>query len=385
MYAIPAIDLGATHTRKGLILFRTQEGSSLASLRLLLPERSKKLLNPTKPAPQHPKGHLTDLAQTLEKAARGLKDIFRDIPIKERNAIRKTVGICAPGAWLAEGIPYRGTTPNLPDLDGFRLAEEFPKFMGEDWKAFVNNDGVATVLAMAHAVFGQIEKYPQVREALEACPRIAGFIPGTGFGAGAFRVEGRRLIPAPGPQQFFDLVLEEGDGRIKPGVLTPEDLATGEGLLLQALRDETLRTRFRPDELTGDGLAVLTDHREESIREAARGLYRKAGQAVAQAMILTFEGGGSEGASRKAVVSNPPEMEREFWANVQGTRVFILGGWLMSRPARDHAWPTLKDVLRRSGHPIVTVAADEIVGVREMLASDAAGLYGAALLVPPED
>lgn len=384
MRTIPAVDLGATHTRKGLVLSRSEGAASHAALRLLLPERSKKLLNPTKPAPQHPKGYVTDLAQTLEKASRGLKDIFRDIPIKERNAIRKTVGICAPGAWLAEGVPYRGTVPNLPDLDGVRLAEEFPKYMGEGWTAVVNNDGVAHVLAFAHALLGQLEKHPQVKDALAACPRLAGFIPGTGFGAGALWADGPRLVPAPGPQQFFDLVLEEGDGRIKPGVLTPEDLATGEGLRLQALRDETLRARFRPDELTGDGLAVLTDHREDAIREAARGLYRRAGQAVAQAMILTFEGGGPDGAPRKAVVCDPPELERAFWENVKGTRVFILGGWLMSRPAKDHAWPTLKDGLRLSGHPIVTVAADEIVGVREMLATDAAGLFGAALLVPPE-
>jgi len=255
--------------------------------------------------------------------------------------------------------------------------------MGEGWSAFVNNDGVASVLAIAHALVNQREKHPEVKDALAACGRIVGFIPGTGFGAGALWVEGGHLVPAPGPQQFFDLILEEGDGRIKPGVLTPEDLATGEGLRLQALRDDVLRARFRPDELTGDGLAILTDHKEASVREAARGLYRRAGQALAQAMILTFEG-GAEGASRKAVVCDPPELEREFWANVKGTRVFLLGGWLMSRPAKDHAWPTMKDWVHRSGHPIVTVAADEIGSVHELLASDASGLTGAALLVRPD-
>jgi hypothetical protein len=383
MQAIPAVDLGATHTRKGLVLVRTEGDAPSGHLRLLLPERSKKFLNPTRPAPEHPKGYVTDLPQTLEKAARGLKDIFRDIPIKDRNAIRKTVGICAPGAWLADGVPFRGTVPNLPDLAGFRLAEEFPKYMGDGWRAVVNNDGVANVMAIAHALFTQRDKLPQVKDALAACGRIVGFIPGTGFGAGALWVEGGRLAPAPGPQQFFDLVLEEGDGRIKPGVVTPEDVATGEGLRLQALRDDVLRARFKPDELTGDGLAVLTDHREEAVREAARGLYRRAGRALAQAMILTYEGGAADGAPRKAVVCDPPELEREFWANVKGTRLFILGGWLMSRPAKDHAWPTMRDLVHRSGHPIVTVEADEIIGVRELLASDAAGLTGAALLVPP--
>jgi hypothetical protein len=382
MHAVPVVDLGATHTRKGVVLFRAEGDAPFSLPRLLLPERSKKFLNPTRPAPDHPKGYVTDLAQTLEKAARGLKDIFRDVPIKERNAVRKTVGICAPGAWLADGVPFKGTAPNLPDLDGCRLAEEFPKFMGQGWKATVNNDGVATVMAIGYALVSQREKHPQIKDALAACGRIAGFIPGTGFGAGALWLENGRLVPAPGPQQFFDLVLDEGEGRIKPGFLTPEDLATGEGLRLQALRDEVLGTRFRPDELTGDGLAILTDHKDEPVREAARGLYRRAGRAIAQAINLTFEGGAADGSSRKAVVNDPPWLEAEFWANVKGTRVFILGGWLMSRPAKDHAWPTMRDWIHRAGHPIVTVAADEISGVRELLAADAAGLTGAALLVP---
>jgi hypothetical protein len=154
---------------------------------------------------------------------------------------------------------------------------------------------------------------------------------------------------------------------------------TGEGLRLQAIRDDILHRRFRPDELTGDGLALLAEHGEAPIREAARSLYRRAGQALAKTMILTYEG-GAEGVSRKAVVNDPPELETEFWANVKGTRIFILGGWLMSRPAKDHAWPTMNEWIHRSGHPIVTVAADEIPGVRELLASDAAGLVGAALL-----
>jgi hypothetical protein len=381
MLTVPAVDLGATHTRKGLVHFRAEADGGYSLPRLLLPERSKKFLNPTKPAPDHPKGHVTDVELTLERAARGLKDIFRDIPIKERKAVLRTVGICAPGAWLAEGVPYPGTVPNLPGLEGFRLAHEFPRFMGEDWTAVVNNDGVANVLAIAHALVGQRDKFPQVRDALAECGRIVGFIPGTGFGAGALWLEGGRLVPVPGPQQFFDLIVDEGEGRIKPGVLTPEDLATGEGLRLQAIRDDVLMRRFKPEELTGDGLAVLAEHAEAPVREAARSLYRRAGQALARAMILTYEG-GAPGVSRKAVVNDPPEFETEFWANVKGTRVFILGGWLVSRPARDHVWPTLKDWIHRSGHPILTVAADEVPGFRELLASDAAGLVGAALLSP---
>jgi hypothetical protein len=122
--------------------------------------------------------------------------------------------------------------------------------------------------------------------------------------------------------------------------------------------------------------------KDESIKEAARALYKKAGEALAQTMILAFEG-GAEGESKKAVVNDPPRLETEFWKWVKGTRVFIVGGWLMSKPARNFTLPVLKKELKDKGFDFVTLLADEIPGIMDLLEKDAAGLIGAALLLPP--
>ncbi len=379
---IPVIDLGATHTRRGFVAIRTSQRRFIGTPYLLYPEKPKKIKNPTKFVQGHPKGFVTDLTATLEKTVENLKVLYQRVKKKYRYPLVKTVGISAPGAWLEEGIPYKGTVPNVPDLENFNLAEEVSRMMGPGWRAAVNNDGVANVLAMAHYLLANIEKYPAAKEALKESGKIAGFIPGTGFGAGAFYIKESQVMPIPGPQQFFDIIVGEGEGRIAPHCLTPEDLATGEGLKRQAERNIILANKFSKDKLTGEFIASLTEHKDESIKEAARSLYRKAGEALAQTMILAFEG-GAEGESKKAVVNNPPRLEAEFWQWVKGTRVFILGGWLTAKPAKRYTLSVLEKTLKNKGYDFVIILADEIPGVSEVLEKDAAGLVGAALLLPP--
>ena len=101
-------------------------------------------------------------------------------------------------------------------------------------------------------------------------------------------------------------------------------------------------------------------------------------------MILAFEG-GAEAESKKAVVNDPPRLESEFWQWVKGTRVFILGGWLTSKPAKKYTLPILEKILKDKGYDFVIILADEIPGVSELLEKDAAGLVGAALLLPPDN
>jgi predicted NBD/HSP70 family sugar kinase len=379
---IPVIDLGATHTRRGFVAIRTSQGRFVGTPYLLYPEKPKKIKNPTKFVQGHPKGFVTNLKATLEKTVKNLKTLYQKVKKKYRYPLIKTVGISAPGAWLEEGIPYKGTVPNVPDLENFNLAEEVSRMMGPGWRAAVNNDGVANVLAMAHYLLANIEKYPAAKEALKESGKIAGFIPGTGFGAGAFYIKESQVMPIPGPQQFFDIIVGEGEGRIAPHCLTPEDLATGEGLKRQAERNIILANKFSKEKLTGEFIASLTEHKDESIKEAARSLYRKAGEALAQTMILAFEG-GAEGESKKAVVNDPPRLEAEFWQWVKGTRVFILGGWLTSKPAKRYTLSILEKTLKNKGYDFVIILADEIPGVSEVLEKDAAGLIGAALLLPP--
>jgi predicted NBD/HSP70 family sugar kinase len=378
---IPVIDLGATHTRRAFVAVQTSQGRFVRTPYLLYPRNPKKTKNPVKIVASHPKGTVTDLKETLLKAVKNLKSSCQMVRKKYRYPLIKTIGISAPGAWLEEGIPYKGTVPNVPDLEHFKLAEEVSRMMGPGWGAVVNNDGVANVLAMAHYLMANIEKFPAVKEALKERGRIAGFIPGTGFGAGAFYIKESQVMPIPGPQQFFDIIVGEGEGRIAPHGLTPEDLATGEGLKHQAERNIILADKFGKDKLTGEFIASLTEHRDESIKEAAQALYRKAGEALAQTMILAFEG-GAEGESKKAVVNDPPRLEAEFWQWVKGTRVFILGGWLTAKPAKRHTLPILEKTLKDKGYNFVILLADEIPGITELLRKDAAGLIGAALLLP---
>jgi len=380
---IPVIDFGATHTRRGFAAVRVSRGRFISSPYLLYPKKPKKIKNPTKYVLGHPKGLVTDLKATLEKTVKDIKALSQRVEKKYRYPLIKTVGISAPGAWLEDGIPYKGTVPNVPDLENLKLAQEVSRMMGAGWNAVVNNDGVANVLAMAHYLLANIEKFPTAKEALKKSGKIAGFIPGTGFGAGAFYLKESRVIPIPGPQQFFDIIVGEGEGRIAPGSLTLEDLATGEGLRYQAERNVILANKFRKDKLGGEFIASLTEHKDESIKDEARALYRKAGAALARLVILTFEG-GAEGESKKAVVNDPPRLETEFWKWVKGTRVFILGGWLTSRPAKNLTLPAMEKEIKDKGYDFVTILADEIPGVKELLKKDGAGLVGAALILPPD-
>jgi len=381
-WLIPVIDLGATYTRRGFVAVRVSQGRFIGTPYLFYPKRPKKIKNPTKFVQGHPKESVTDLKAILKKTVENLKFLYQKVKKKYRYPLIKTIGISAPGAWLEEGIPYKGTVPNMPDLENFKLAEEVSRMMGSGWSAVANNDGVANVLAMAHYLLANIEKFPAAKEALKESGKIAGFIPGTGFGAGSFYIKESQVIPIPGPQQFFDIIVGEGEGRICPHCLTAEDLATGEGLKHQAERNIILANKFSKEKLTGEFIGSLTEHKDESIKEAARALYRKAGEALAQTMILTYEG-GAEGESKKAVVNDPPRLEAGFWKWVKGTKVFILGGWLTSKSAKRYTLSVLEKTLKDKGYDFVIILADEIPVVTKLLAKDAAGLIGAALLLPP--
>lgn len=377
---IPVIDLGATHTRRGFVAFQLEKGKIAGQPVFLYPRKPKKLKNPVKFDPNRPRGEVTDLKATLKKTVRDLRILIQRVQKQFSYPLLKTAGICAPGAWLDEGIPYQGTVPNLPDLEDFKLAHEVSRMMGEGWDAVVNNDGVANVLSITHHLLLHIEKFPMIQRHLKENGKIVGFIPGTGFGAGGFKVKDGRIVPFRGPQQFFDIILGPGEGRIIPGFITPEDLITGDGIRFQAERNSLLREKFPAAKLSGEFLGALTEHKEENIKEAAQSLYRRAGEALAQTMILIHRG-GVKGESRKAVVKNPPRLETKFWREVKGTKIFILGGWLLSRTGCDFVLPAMEKELKNKGYSFALIRADEVPGVRELLKKDSAGLVGASLLV----
>jgi len=367
----PVVGLGGTYVRVGFVQ-RDVLNNRFAGMPAVIGEPTK--LNCIRTANE------VDLKATLYMAA---NKISTSMPA----GTTKFVGIDAPGAWQENGLPYLGTTPNIQDLGSFHFAKEFPAMIGREWKAAVNNDGVANVLAIAQMLLTNLSRFPEAKEALSKMNAgLAGFVPGTGFGAGAFRINNGLAKPVPGPQQFFDIMLWQGPDFLNCGWITPETACAGIGFKFQA-ENSLLRERYAEGKLTGDFIKKLafmnpgSTSREE--RAVARNIYRNAAKGLAETMQLTYSG-GEPGRSRKAVVNAPNDVESNFWENVQGTRVFILGGWLTDPSVKGFISQELARYLEGFNPKPVTVFADEIPGVAEMIKTDSAELIGASLLMPEE-
>ncbi len=367
----PVVGLGGTHIRYGFAQ-RTVSDNRFSGMPSLAgtPVRIECIRE----------GDAVDLKRTLALAAKGLRGSLPD-------NVTRFVGIDAPGAWQENGLPYLGTTPNIPDLGSYRLAEQFPKMFGPGWKAAVNNDGVANVLAIAQMLLTNLDRFPEIQKILRGQNAgLAGFVPGTGFGAGAFRINNGLAQPVPGPQQFFDIMLWEGSDFLKCGWVTPETACAGTGFKFQAERS-LLGERYPKEKITGNFLRKLaflndpTTAREE--RAVALNIYRTAAKGLAETMKLTYSG-REPGRSRKAVVNTPNDVESDFWENVQGTRVFILGGWLTDPSVKGFISRELTRELEGFETKLFPIFADEIPGVKEMIQSDSTELIGASLLMPEE-
>lgn len=365
----PVVGLGGTYIRSGFVR-RDISGNRFVGMPAVIGEPTK--LN----CIRNDSG--VDLNATLDMAA---KKIRTSMPA----GTTRFVGIDAPGAWQENGLPYLGTTPNIPDLGSFHFAKEFPAMIGHGWEAAVNNDGVANVLAIAQMLLTNLSRFPEAKEALSKRDAgLAGFVPGTGFGAGAFRINNGLAKPVPGPQQFFDIMLWEGQDFLNCGWVTPETACAGIGFKFQAERS-ILGEKYPEEKITGNfirKLAFLNDPttaREERI--VALNIYRNAAKGLAETMKLTYSG-GEPGRSRKAVVNAPNDVESDFWENVQGTRVFILGGWLTAPSVKGFISQELARCLEGFNPKPVTVFADEIPGVSAMIKTDSAELIGASLLMP---
>ncbi len=367
----PVVGLGGTHIRVGFVQ-RDVVGNRFAGMPTVIGDPAK--LNCVR------NNTGVDLKATLNMAA---NKIMTSLP----SDTTEFVGIDAPGAWQENGLPYLGTTPNIPDLGSFNLAKGFPAMMGRGWKAAVNNDGVANVLAIAQMLLTNLSRFPGAKEALSKQDAgLAGFVPGTGFGAGAFRINSGLAKPVPGPQQFFDIMLWQGTDFLNCGWVTPETACAGIGFKFQA-ENSLLGERYDDEKLTGDFIKKLAfmnpDSTNSEERAVARNIYRIAARGLADTMKLTYNGGDETG-SRKAVVNSPRNVETDFWEGVSGTRVFILGGWLTDPSVKGFISQELARNLEGFNPKLFTVFADEIPGVNEMMRTDSTELIGASLLMPEE-
>jgi hypothetical protein len=374
--AHPVIDFGGTHCRVGWVARITKNGRFIGTPKIMRVGRFECPLN---------KIGQPDIKATLAIARKMITEMT---PSKIR--ILKIIGGSFPGAWLENGYAYPGTANNTEELENYPLAKELSKLMGEGWQAYINNDGVANVLAIAQGLMTNLNRFPAIKEALRRSPKVAGFIPGTGFGAGAFKVKGSSLVPVSGFQQFFDMAIGKGPGVVDPKNkrTTPEDFAAGVGLAFQA-KHSILKKLYSDEELSPQRigkllarLAFSSQGVSDAERQAALALYRGAARALVDTMILTHDG-VKKGERRKLVVNDPPELETQFWRSIKGTRVFIFGGWLTNPQVKRFMADAVADELRKAGRTdLHFVFSDEIKGIQKMIDNDSVALVGAALLVP---
>jgi hypothetical protein len=365
----PVVGLGGTHLRYGFAQRDIVAGKLSGMPRIVGdPVRLKCPL----------KNGVVDLRNTLSLVANGIKS-----PIPK--GITKFIGIDAPGAWQENGLPYPGSVGNIPELASCKIAEELPAMLGPEWKAAVNNDGVAGVLAIAQSLLSNLDRFPEIQEVLSKHgAKISGFVPGTGFGAGAFLVNKGYARPATGPQQFFDIMLWIGQDLLNSGWTTIETTCSGKGFAFQAM-NSLLGKRYAEDTLSGDFIRSLafsdgTEHPEDEIATAL-GIYRTAAKGLAETMKLCYRG-GHPSISLKAVVNDPHTLETKFWNDVRNTRVFVLGGWLTHPSVKGFMSAEISKNLEGFDKQLFAIFADEIPGVSQMLNTDSTELVGASLLMP---
>jgi hypothetical protein len=302
-----------------------------------------------------------DLPSAVKDACRRILDRTRILETREFRVFRK-VGVSAPGAYRKDGSVYPGTVPNVPFLEKTRLFTLFSTGLGPSWKvtpAHVNNDGVLQGLVMADRYASAVGLRQGVLVAL---------IPGTGCGAGVYRVRKGHVAPVPGPQQIFDVFvtkavpgepLPDRGGPARGGEpLTAEDLISGRAL------DRYGRFLFGRD-VDGEELSrIACGPLPSPARRAARLVFQRVGEDLA-ALVRILRSGRY---GKKHVPFRP---------DTRGARVFLLGGtWLLQGAGLRFSIPEARRKLPRG---VCLVTADRIPGVKTI--APYLGVAGASLLV----
>lgn len=374
--AVPVVDLGGTHIRIGFIQ-RKFKGKNFVGHPELIWCCSQKLPVKTGAGEDGPDLNVAvDLVTA--KIAEGIESLREESDSIE---VVTEVGISSPGSWLANGKVYPGTVPNIPDLEDTELAsiitDNLRGQLGPAWKAYVNNDGIANALTGAHFFIEAMKQgeFSKEKQILKETSKIIGFFPGTGFGAGGFVIDGDTITPMPGPQEFFDIVLRDGKGRFSSSELICEDLITGIGLGDIAFTYPVFRKAYPDTEFNGAIVAEATESLDPELKDAAVQIFEQVAIDLAQTMITLYEANG------KKLVLNELSVEAEFWKNVKGCRIFIVGGWLLDPKVKKIVLPFVRSCLQDRGYAnIVVVEADQIPRLGEAVKD--AGAIGASFFTP---
>ena len=370
---IPSVDFGATNLRIAFIARDCKDHEIFGEPRLLwvsYVDTPWQIVNDKKKM---------DIDEVMRLIVSKIKEGINDLKSCGISShIITELGFSCIGAWKDDGFAYPGSLPPAPHLEKINIARGLVSDLGNEWDVHINNDGVANVLLAVHYLLDSIEKgkFGEAREALKISPKIIGFFPGTGFGAGGFFLEENRLVPMPGPQQFFDIAVQPGKGEFSNQYMVCEDFLSGHSLADSGKKSVAIVRAYPNKEINGELMAKALSNPDEDVKKEAIRIFRQAGKALGEAIISLHNGTG------KKVVLSEKSIEKQFWEEVKGCRIFIFGGWLV-KDARDILFPTVREYLAQKGYgDINIIAADQIPGLEKNVKN--AGILGASLLVPAD-
>ncbi|MBI5209817.1 MAG: ROK family protein [Elusimicrobia bacterium] len=360
-------------------------------------------------------GRGSDCGVVVRRAARRILE--RTAALEARGwRVDRRPGIGAPGAYRQDGSVHPGTVPNLPGLERGKLHRLFQRHLGPAWRVpprSVNNDGVVQGLLMA-------DRYAAGSGLRRGT--VVAIIPGTGLGAGVYRILDGKASAVPGPQQLFDVVVrpaEPGECAVLAGSAGPvgakarggepliaEGLLTGMSLRLRAsrllgrpVRGETLSRLALAGRAGGPHTAFGPHPRHGRNRNPAgraggphtafgphprHGRNRNpAGRGPgAAAAARLFEQVGRDLGRFIALVHRGRLEKRAvpFAPATKGAAVFLLGGrWMLEGAGLAISLPAARRELRSQGLAAIRlVTLAEIPGLAG--ASEVMGVLGASLL-----
>jgi len=320
-----------------------------------------------------------------------IKKRTRDVE-KKGWAVLKLVGMGAPGLYLRDGSVDPQTVPNIPGLAKIKPADFLEDLLGNEWRVYVNNDGVVQAVAAADAFVRSIDYSRRWSKVVDGSDgKIIYFGPGTGFGAGKVLVRpDGHVEPIPGSQAFFDILIKDNK--------TAEDLLGGYGIgkiaqfheranleegksVFLRFTEEDRGRRTDLDGVTESALSKISGKvvskafysKDRVAQKMAREVFVQAGRDLARLMIELHEGKGK----KKAL-----EWDKKDWLSVKGTCVFLVAGLLIKDAGKQVILPSARQVLKKEGYSkkIHIVALDQL-STKDRFKRKI-GLSGASLMVP---
>jgi len=355
--AIPSIDIGATNIRIAYVLRRSSDGTLHDSREEVIVWEG----SPAKMEDLRADGNfIEDLSAYISSVVREGEEILSNRGMR----VVRHIGISAPGAYLETNRIYPGTVPNVSEFEDTSLTDLVEGKLGEDWKVSINNDGVVQALVSVQMLMNSPVK-ERITESAMRKGKVVGIVPGTGFGAGGFFIdEAGSVTPMPGPQQFFDIEVEDGESRV----------------ILNGRCGNWFAVKAKELGLSAGDLTGVLETKDSPEREEVKELYRQAAGVYARGLKAVYEGRGV-----KTVVTDPVDVLDQFWENVEGTEIFILGGFITAHPIiKRIMFGVIEETLREAGlGHIVLVAQDELQGLDGL--GSKVGVLGSSFLVPEQE